>query len=136
MRPQDASLVERPSDNAVRRITAALRERPPRVRELLRLNRDEPAQRALGIGLSTSGLTLATISAWLGGELVFKYGVGVEQQTVPNASPFVDGGMPPVVKEQDASRVRDGRLHADVRRTRYPVADSLFRTFPRSSSRA
>jgi len=63
-------------------------------------------------------------------------GTAYGYEIVPNASPFVDGGMPPVVKEQDASRVRDGRLHADVRRTRYPVADSLFRTFPRSSSRA
>jgi nitrite reductase/ring-hydroxylating ferredoxin subunit/uncharacterized membrane protein len=34
-------------------------------------------QRAAGIGLSTLGLAFATFSAWIGGELVYKWGTGV-----------------------------------------------------------
>jgi nitrite reductase/ring-hydroxylating ferredoxin subunit len=34
-------------------------------------------QPGLGIGLSTLGLSLATVSAWLGGELVYRLGTGV-----------------------------------------------------------
>src|SRR5579859_4108611 len=36
-------------------------------------------QRGLGIGLSTLGLSLATISAWLGGELVYRFGTSVSR---------------------------------------------------------
>jgi nitrite reductase/ring-hydroxylating ferredoxin subunit len=36
-------------------------------------------QRALGIGLSTAGLSLATVSAWLGGELVYRFGTSVSR---------------------------------------------------------
>jgi nitrite reductase/ring-hydroxylating ferredoxin subunit/uncharacterized membrane protein len=36
-------------------------------------------QRALGFGLSTTGLALSTFSAWLGGELVFRQGANVNR---------------------------------------------------------
>ena len=36
-------------------------------------------QRALGVGLSTAGLALASFSAWLGGELVYAQGTGVSR---------------------------------------------------------
>ena len=36
-------------------------------------------QRAAGIGMSTAGLTLATFSAWLGGQLVYAKGTGVSR---------------------------------------------------------
>ncbi len=36
-------------------------------------------QRGLGIGLSTLGLGLASISAWLGGELVYRFGTSVSR---------------------------------------------------------
>lgn len=36
-------------------------------------------QRALGIALSTTGLTLTTIAAWLGGEMVYRKGMGVSR---------------------------------------------------------
>jgi len=36
-------------------------------------------QRGLGIGLSTLGLSLATVSAWLGGELVYRFGTNVSR---------------------------------------------------------
>ncbi len=36
-------------------------------------------QRALGIGLSTVGLSFATVSAWLGGELVYRLGTNVSR---------------------------------------------------------
>ncbi len=36
-------------------------------------------QRGLGIGLSTLGLSLTTISAWLGGELVYRFGTSVSR---------------------------------------------------------
>jgi nitrite reductase/ring-hydroxylating ferredoxin subunit len=35
--------------------------------------------RGLGIGLSTLGLSLASLSAWLGGELVYRFGTGVSR---------------------------------------------------------
>jgi nitrite reductase/ring-hydroxylating ferredoxin subunit/uncharacterized membrane protein len=36
-------------------------------------------QRALGMGLSTCGLVVATLSAWIGGELVYRQGTGVNR---------------------------------------------------------
>ena len=36
-------------------------------------------QRGLGVGLSTLGLSLVTVSAWLGGELVYRLGTGVSR---------------------------------------------------------
>ena len=36
-------------------------------------------QRGLGMALSTTGLTLTTISAWLGGEMVYRKGTGVSR---------------------------------------------------------
>ena len=36
-------------------------------------------QRGLGIGLSTMGLSLATFSAWLGGELIYRFGTNVSR---------------------------------------------------------
>ncbi|MBV8717960.1 MAG: nitrite reductase (NAD(P)H) small subunit [Chloroflexi bacterium] len=36
-------------------------------------------QRGLGIGLSTLGLSLTSISAWLGGELVYRFGTAVSR---------------------------------------------------------
>ena len=36
-------------------------------------------QRGLGIGLSTLGLSLTTVSAWLGGELVHRFGTNVSR---------------------------------------------------------
>jgi nitrite reductase/ring-hydroxylating ferredoxin subunit/uncharacterized membrane protein len=36
-------------------------------------------QRALGIGLSTLGLSFSTISAWLGGEMVYRFGTSVSR---------------------------------------------------------
>jgi nitrite reductase/ring-hydroxylating ferredoxin subunit/uncharacterized membrane protein len=46
---------------------------------LLSLFARRAEQRALGFGLSTTGLALATVSAWLGGELVFRHGTGVNR---------------------------------------------------------
>jgi nitrite reductase/ring-hydroxylating ferredoxin subunit/uncharacterized membrane protein len=43
--------------------------------------------RALGLGLSTAGLTLASFSAWLGGELIYRQGTGVNRNAF---SPGVD----------------------------------------------
>ncbi len=36
-------------------------------------------RRALGVGLSTTGLTLSTFSAWLGGEMVYRLGTSVSR---------------------------------------------------------
>jgi nitrite reductase/ring-hydroxylating ferredoxin subunit len=36
-------------------------------------------QRGMGIGLSTIGLALSSVSAWIGGELVFRQGTGVNR---------------------------------------------------------
>lgn len=36
-------------------------------------------QRALGIGLSTLGLTFSSVSAWLGGEMVYRFGTNVSR---------------------------------------------------------
>lgn len=57
--------------------------------------------RGLGIALSSTGFGLAGASAWLGGELIYRYGVGVGQDAcerrpetqipVPEA-PLADGG--------------------------------------------
>jgi nitrite reductase/ring-hydroxylating ferredoxin subunit/uncharacterized membrane protein len=59
--------------------------------------------RALGIGLSTTGLTLATVSAWLGGELVYRLGTNVNREAFE----------PGVQDFQQVARVdslRDGEL--------------------------
>jgi nitrite reductase/ring-hydroxylating ferredoxin subunit/uncharacterized membrane protein len=46
-------------------------------------------RRALGIGLSTAGLCLTTISAWLGGELVYALGTNVNRAAFePNVDRF------------------------------------------------
>lgn len=39
--------------------------------------------RGLGLFFSGMGISLATVSAWLGGELVYKYGVGVNKSIQP-----------------------------------------------------
>ncbi len=44
--------------------------------------------RPLGVGLSTAGTTIATLSAWLGGELVYRQGTGVSRNAW---DPFVIG---------------------------------------------
>jgi len=36
-------------------------------------------RRALGVGLSTLGLSFSTVSAWLGGELVYRFGTNVSR---------------------------------------------------------
>ena len=43
-------------------------------------------QRPMGIGLSTLGLRLTTFSAWLGGELVYRQGTGVNRTAFNRAS--------------------------------------------------
>ncbi|MDQ3810117.1 MAG: Rieske 2Fe-2S domain-containing protein [Chloroflexota bacterium] len=47
-------------------------------------------QRAVGFGLSTAGLALATFSAWLGGELVYRLGTAVNRNAwLPTLDEFV-----------------------------------------------
>jgi nitrite reductase/ring-hydroxylating ferredoxin subunit/uncharacterized membrane protein len=47
-------------------------------------------QRGVGLGLSTLGLSLTTFSAWLGGELVFRQGTGVNRTAwLPHVDEFV-----------------------------------------------
>jgi nitrite reductase/ring-hydroxylating ferredoxin subunit/uncharacterized membrane protein len=62
-------------------------------------------QRALGFGLSTLGLTLVSVSAWLGGELVYRLGVGVTRIAFePRVGDFV------AVARMDA--LQEGKLMA------------------------
>jgi nitrite reductase/ring-hydroxylating ferredoxin subunit/uncharacterized membrane protein len=62
-------------------------------------------QRGLGIGLSTLGLSLASISAWLGGELVYRLGTSVSRVAF---EPHVDEFQ--VVAAESA--LEDGKLIA------------------------
>jgi nitrite reductase/ring-hydroxylating ferredoxin subunit/uncharacterized membrane protein len=71
--------------------------------------------RALAIGLSTTGLTFATVSAWLGGELVYRLGTNVsreafepgvdEYQEVARAESLEDGKLAGAELEVDGQRV-------------------------------
>lgn len=62
-------------------------------------------QRALGVGLSTLGLALSSISAWLGGELVYRFGTSVSRIAFePRIEEFV------VVARMDA--LPEGKLTA------------------------
>jgi nitrite reductase/ring-hydroxylating ferredoxin subunit len=62
-------------------------------------------QRGLGIGLSTIGLSLASLSAWLGGELVYRFGMSVSRIAF---EPSVDEFQP--VASLDA--LPEGKLFA------------------------
>ena len=72
-------------------------------------------QRGLGVALSTSGLTLASISAWLGGELVYRFGTNVsriafepsvdEFKVVARADSLEDGKLTPAELQIDGSRI-------------------------------
>jgi nitrite reductase/ring-hydroxylating ferredoxin subunit/uncharacterized membrane protein len=72
-------------------------------------------QRGLGIALSTTGLTAATISAWLGGELVYRLGVGVSRiafqpgvpdfQVVARADELEEGKLKGVEAHVDGTSV-------------------------------
>lgn len=66
--------------------------------------------RTLGIGLSSLGFGLAGFSGWLGGELVYRYGVGV-RKTAPDRS-----------KGGEADRATPESEHE--RRTEKPLAES------------
>jgi nitrite reductase/ring-hydroxylating ferredoxin subunit/uncharacterized membrane protein len=75
-------------------------------------------QRGLGIGLSTLALTLATFSAWLGGELVYRFGTAVTRLAFePPVEDFVS------VARADA--LQEGKLvaaEATVDGTKVPLA--------------
>ena len=74
-------------------------------------------QRALGIGLSTTGLALATVSAWLGGDLVYRLGTNV------NRSAF-QPGVPEFQAVARADELQEGKLtgvEARVDGTSVPV---------------
>jgi nitrite reductase/ring-hydroxylating ferredoxin subunit len=72
-------------------------------------------QRGLGIGLSTLGLTFASVSAWLGGELVYKLGTNVsriafeprvaEFQTVARVGTLQEGKLTATEADVDGARV-------------------------------
>lgn len=72
-------------------------------------------QRGLGIGLSTLGLSLATISAWLGGELVYRFGTNVSRiafephiedfQVVANADQLQPGKLFAATADVDGQKV-------------------------------
>jgi nitrite reductase/ring-hydroxylating ferredoxin subunit/uncharacterized membrane protein len=64
--------------------------------------------RALGVGLSTAGLSMASFSAWLGGSLVYVRGVGVSRNAF---EPAVDEFQPVV----SADSLEPGKLsYAEV----------------------
>jgi nitrite reductase/ring-hydroxylating ferredoxin subunit/uncharacterized membrane protein len=72
-------------------------------------------QRGLGIGLSTLGLSLASVSAWLGGELVYRFGTAVSRiafeprvddfTTVTAAASLVDGKLTRAEASVDGQKV-------------------------------
>jgi nitrite reductase/ring-hydroxylating ferredoxin subunit len=72
-------------------------------------------QRGLGIGLSTTGLALATVSAWLGGDLVYRLGTNVrriafqpgvpEFQVVARADELQEGKLTGVQARVDGESV-------------------------------
>jgi nitrite reductase/ring-hydroxylating ferredoxin subunit/uncharacterized membrane protein len=75
-------------------------------------------QRGLGIGLSTMALSLTTFSAWLGGELVYRFGTNVSRIAF---EPRVDDFQP--VASADA--LQPGKLfaaEAKVDGTKVPIA--------------
>jgi nitrite reductase/ring-hydroxylating ferredoxin subunit/uncharacterized membrane protein len=71
--------------------------------------------RGLGIGLSTTGLALATVSAWLGGDLVYRLGTNVSRiafqpnvenfQVVARADELEDGKLKGVEARVDGASV-------------------------------
>jgi nitrite reductase/ring-hydroxylating ferredoxin subunit len=71
--------------------------------------------RGLGIGLSTTGFTLAAISAWLGGELVYRFGMNVSRiafeppvndfQMVARLDSLQDGKLSPGELNVEGTRV-------------------------------
>ena len=75
-------------------------------------------QRGLGIGLSTIGLSLASLSAWIGGELVYRFGVSVSRTAF---EPRVDAFQPVA----SMAAVPEGKLfaaEATVEGTKVPLA--------------
>jgi nitrite reductase/ring-hydroxylating ferredoxin subunit/uncharacterized membrane protein len=62
-------------------------------------------KRGLGIALSTTGFSLATVSAWFGGELVYKMGTGVSHIAFEPPVPDFE-----VVARADS--LQDGKLSA------------------------
>jgi nitrite reductase/ring-hydroxylating ferredoxin subunit/uncharacterized membrane protein len=72
-------------------------------------------RRALGIGLSTMGLSLSGIAAWLGGDLVFRHGTNVsriafepaveEFQVVARADALQPGKLTPAEATVDGQKV-------------------------------
>jgi nitrite reductase/ring-hydroxylating ferredoxin subunit/uncharacterized membrane protein len=52
--------------------------------------------RALGVGLSTAGLSVASFSAWLGGSLVYRAGIGVSHNAF---EPGVDQFQPVIAED-------------------------------------
>jgi nitrite reductase/ring-hydroxylating ferredoxin subunit/uncharacterized membrane protein len=74
-------------------------------------------QRGVGIGLSTLGLSLTSFSAWLGGELVFRQGTGVNRTAW---QPGVDEFTPVIAADQ----LEPGKLvgaEIDIEGTRLPL---------------
>ena len=72
---------------------------------LLSLNERLKGRRGTGIALSTAGYALASISAWLGGELVYLLGTGISRNVFdPIAADFVVAA--------DASTLAEGKLTA------------------------
>ena len=47
-------------------------------------------KRSAGIALSTTGFGLMIFSAWLGGEMTYRYGVGVRREAIEAERSFVD----------------------------------------------
>jgi nitrite reductase/ring-hydroxylating ferredoxin subunit/uncharacterized membrane protein len=72
-------------------------------------------QRGLGIGLSTLGLTFASVSAWLGGEMVYRLGTSVSRiafeprvadfQSVARADMLQDGKLTQAEATVDGTKV-------------------------------
>jgi nitrite reductase/ring-hydroxylating ferredoxin subunit/uncharacterized membrane protein len=72
-------------------------------------------RRALGIGLSTTGLTLSAVSAWLGGEMVYRLGTNISRiafepsvdqfQVVARADSLESGKLVAAELELDGQRV-------------------------------
>lgn len=72
---------------------------------LLSLNERLKGRRGTGVVLSTAGYALASISAWLGGELVYLLGTGISRNAFePIAADFVVAA--------DASTLAEGKLTA------------------------
>jgi nitrite reductase/ring-hydroxylating ferredoxin subunit/uncharacterized membrane protein len=70
-------------------------------------------RRALGIGLSVSGFTLASLSAWLGGELVYRQGTSINRTAFDPPVPEFQVALP--AAELKDGVLTGGSVHVDGR---------------------